>query len=176
MKDKKVLKIVVPILIVLVVAAIGVGNNFYSTPEQDTGYEVEDENFVLEVASLDMDVLLSYNLPMMLDFGSDTCIPCKIMASVLYNSNEMYQGEAIVKFVDVWENPSGVGDFPVELIPTQFFINADGTPYEPSFAIESEIDFLYYYDDVTGELIYTAHQGSITQEQVDAIFAEMGVE
>ncbi|MFI3141280.1 MAG: thioredoxin family protein [Clostridia bacterium] len=176
MKDKKVLKILVPILIVLVIAAIGVGKNFYSTTDQDTSFEFEDENFALDAESIDLDVLLSYNLPMMLDFGSVSCIPCKMMASVLYNSNIAYQGKAIVKFVDVWEFPNGVGDFPVEIIPTQFFINADGSPYEPSFMIESELDFLYYYDDVTGELLYTAHQGAITQEQVDAIFAEMGVE
>lgn len=175
MKNKKVLKILVPILIVLVVVGIGVGKNI-STTASEADYEILDENFVLEVQSIDLDVLLSYNLPIVLDFGSDSCIPCIQMASILTTSNELYQGRAIIKFVDVWEYPSGVGDFPVEIIPTQVFINADGTAYEPSEDLELYVGFLYYYDDETGELLYTTHQGALNQNQMDLILAEMGVE
>ncbi|OLN32939.1 Thioredoxin [Desulfosporosinus metallidurans] len=40
----------------------------------------------------------------MIDFGADSCVPCKEMAPVLKKLNTEMQGKAIVKFVDVWKN------------------------------------------------------------------------
>jgi thioredoxin 1 len=46
----------------------------------------------------------SYGVPFVIDFGSDSCIPCKEMAPVLETLHEEFQGKAIVHFVDVWKN------------------------------------------------------------------------
>jgi thioredoxin 1 len=54
------------------------------------------------------------------------------MAPVLKTMNAQMQGKAIIKFVDVWKNGDAARDFPVQVIPTQVFINDDGTPYVPS--------------------------------------------
>ncbi len=43
--------------------------------------------------------------PIIIDFGADSCIPCKEMAPVLKKLNEEWQGKVIVKFVDVWKYP-----------------------------------------------------------------------
>ena len=90
--------------------------------------------------------------------------------------NAEMQGLAIIKFVDVWVNTSAANDFPVQVIPTQVIINADGTPYVPSESMEeSGIKFsMYTYKD-TGEHAFTTHQGGMTEEQMRAILTDMGV-
>jgi thioredoxin 1 len=95
------------------------------------------------------------------------------MAPVLKTLNAEKQGEAIIKFVDVWKNGDAARDFPVQVIPTQVFINADGTPYVPSDDIE--IKFTMYSKKDTDEHVFTVHQGGLTENQMRAILADMGV-
>jgi len=40
------------------------------------------------------------------------------------------QGKAIVKFVDVWKNKDAAADFPVQVIPTQFYFDKKGNPFD----------------------------------------------
>ncbi|MEG1772147.1 MAG: hypothetical protein RRY79_07815 [Clostridia bacterium] len=89
--------------------------------------------------------------------------------------NAEWQDRAAVQFIDVWEYTNGVEDFPVSVIPTQIFFNADGSPYVPSEEIQKEIEFIMYENKETDEHVFTAHQGGITEEQMRAIFAEMGI-
>lgn len=63
--------------------------------------------------------------------------------------------------------------FPLQVIPTQFFISADGTPYQANE--NSDVEYTQYTYRETGELAFTAHQGTITEEQLRAILSEMGV-
>lgn len=143
-----------------------------STNEEST----DEENSLLEISSVDLDEIKSYGLPFVIDFGSDSCIPCKEMAPVLETLHEYFQGKAIVHFVDVWKNTTAANDFPVSVIPTQVFFNADGTPYVPSDELTQEIEFTMYSSKDTNEHVFTVHQGGITEEQMRKIFAEMGVE
>jgi thioredoxin 1 len=83
------------------------------------------------------------------------------------------QGKAIIKFVDVWKNGNAAKDFPIQVIPTQVLINADGTPYAPNDNVTIKFD-IYTYKD-TGEHAFTVHQGGLTEEQMRTILADMGV-
>jgi thioredoxin 1 len=58
------------------------------------------------------------------------------------------------------------------VIPTQILINADGTPYVPGEDID--IEFIMYTTKDTQEHVFTAHQGGLSEEQMDAILADMG--
>ena len=142
---------------------------------EDAAQEKTD-NTILKITSVKLDEIKQYGLPTVIDFGSDSCIPCKEMAPVLETLNEEWQGKAIVHFMDVWKYTDGVSDFPVSVIPTQVFFNADGTPFVPSDSLASQIEFTMYADKEGGEHIFTAHQGGVTEEQMRLIFAEMGVE
>ncbi|RDU24125.1 thioredoxin family protein [Anaerosacchariphilus polymeriproducens] len=171
------IKIAVPILIVLVVIGIYIfkkaeeGNNNSSTQVEKNS----EDSLPLEITSVDLEKIKSYGVPFVIDFGSDSCIPCKEMAPVLETLHEEFQDKAVVHFVDVWKNQTAATDFPVSVIPTQVFYNADGTPYVPSEALSKEIEFTFYNSKTSNEHLFTVHQGGITEEQMRKIFAEMGV-
>jgi len=146
-----------------------------STAETESTEEQQKVNsdFLLAASEIDLEKLKSYGLPIMIDFGADSCIPCKEMAPMLKKLNKEWQGKVIVKFVDVWKYPNASADFPVQMIPTQFFFDADGKAYIPSDPEEMQM-IMYSLKD-SGEHIYTAHVGGMTEEQVRAVFAEMGI-
>ncbi|MHC1787843.1 MAG: thioredoxin family protein [Christensenellales bacterium] len=135
-----------------------------------------DPNFTLHTEKIDLQVLSAYNLPMILDFGSDDCIPCKEMAPVLKTMNAEMRGKAIIRFVDVWKYTNGADGFPVQVIPTQVLVTAEGKPYVPSEAMESSgIRFTMYTRKDTKEHVFTVHQGGLTEEQMRLILKDMGV-
>ncbi len=163
------LKILVPVIMVVVIAVIW----FMQSGNSQDNTAVNSGDFALEVTSINLDELKEHKLPMIIDFGADECEPCKAMAPVLVDVNKDMEGKALIKFVDVWKNPEASTDFPVQLIPTQIFVNADGSPYVPDESLE--IDFITYVDRETEEHVFTAHQGALTEEQMNLILADMGV-
>lgn len=66
-------------------------------------------------------------LPRLLDLGSDTCIPCKMMAPILEELKKEYEGRMIVEFIDVRRHREIGLQHGVKVIPTQIFFAADGT-------------------------------------------------
>jgi len=172
MGKKKLIKIIIPIFIVIVIAGIWIFKDINSG-SGDSVSPINNKDFVLETEAVDLDVLTAYGLPIIIDFGSDSCIPCKEMAPVLQTMNAEMQGKAIIKFVDVWKHAEAADGFPIQVIPTQIFIKADGTPYVPSDGID--IDFTMYSKKDTNEHVFTVHQGGLTEDQMRAILADMGV-
>lgn len=169
MDKKKLVKIIVPVCIVLIIAGIWIFKNANSDAPPIT----DNKDFTLEATNIDLEVLTSYELPIIIDFGADSYIPCKEMAPVLKTLNVEMQSAAIIKFVDVWKNEDVANDFPIQVIPTQIFINADGTPYVPSDDIK--IEFTMYSTKDTNEHVFTIHQGGLTEDQMRRILTDMGV-
>ena len=199
--NRKWVKILTPILIIVIVFGIyaykkaeynkqitqntenmqteSTNQNTHAIVKEDVkeeSAESSEESLSLEISSVDLDEIKSYGLPFVIDFGSDSCKPCKAMAPVLETLHEEWKDKAIVHFVDVWKNTTAAKDFPISLIPTQVFYNADGTPFVPSEELAQEIEFSMYGSKDTNEHLFTIHQGGITEEEMRKIFAEMGVE
>jgi cytochrome c-type biogenesis protein len=65
-------------------------------------------------------------LPRMIDLGASECVPCRMMAPVLQELREEYEGLVSVEFIDVWENPDQADAHGVQIIPTQIFFDALG--------------------------------------------------
>ena len=172
MEKKKLIKITIPICILLVIAGIWIIKNT-NLGSADSVLTNNNEDFVLETEAVDLDTLTAYGFPIIIDFGSDACIPCKEMEPALQTMNAEMQGKAIIKFVDVWKHTEAADGFPIQVIPTQVFINSDGTPYVPSEYIE--IEFTMYSTKDTNEHVFTVHQGGLTEDQMRAILADMGV-
>lgn len=84
----------------------------------------------------------------MLDLGAKSCIPCKMMTSVLEKIDNHYKGKAAIRFIDVWENPDMKSKYEIEAIPTQIFFDKQGkererhTGYLDEASIKIKIDAL----------------------------------
>ncbi len=134
----KVWRILIPVLILLAAGGIYLLKNPIGSAAESTlagsgsGQKATAEFDLDATAEFDLEKILSYGLPVIVDFGADSCIPCKEMAPVLAALNQELRGKAIVKFVDVWKNTTASQEVPLQVIPTQFFFNADGTPYVPA--------------------------------------------
>lgn len=184
-KNGYVVKILVTILVIGLIAGVWMLKNGQAAPgkvqsaeTEETGTQLAEERaegyVPLHVTEeIDLEELKSYGLPIVIDFGADSCAPCKAMAPVLETLNEELAGEAIILFVDVWKYHSLALEFPVEVIPTQIFIDSDGMPYAP--AEDEEIQFLQYSYRDTKEIAFTTHQGGVTEEQLRNVLEKMGV-
>lgn len=172
--NKKLLQILVPLILLAVIGGIWLlkDSQKISAAAQDQPAAPE---MALETTEIDLQALSARGLPMLIDFGADACVPCIRMAPALKAVHASTQGKAVVKFLDVWKHSEAVTDFPVQLVPTQFFFQAGGKPYEPSEEIAASIPFTRYSDQDSGEPVYTAHQGTLTEEQMLMILSDMGV-
>lgn len=175
MIKKYALKIIIPILIILAIGAIWLIKN--ADKESAAGDKPGSDSAayaLIVTEEIDLEELKSYGLPIMIDFGSDSCIPCKEMAPILEKLNKKLQGKAIIKFVDVWKYPELAQNYPISVIPTQMFFNKDGKPYTPSDPQALKIN-MYSLKD-TNEHVFTTHEGGMTEETILAALKEMGLE
>jgi len=62
----------------------------------------------------------------MIDLGSTSCIPCKLMEPILEQLKEQYQGRAAILFVDVVKDRDMAREFNIRAIPTQIFFDKTG--------------------------------------------------
>ncbi|NLP48056.1 MAG: thioredoxin [Clostridiales bacterium] len=175
-QDNTALKFIVPLLIVVAVVAIGL---FKLVPNITRGSAPESSasdlnpDFAYEVkGSFDIEKLKSYNLPIIIEFGADWCPPCQQMAPIIKSLNAELQGKAIIRYVNV--DKVEVKGYNFQSIPTQLFINADGSPYVPTQASPVAVDM--FADRDTNEHVYTLHTGVLTRENILTIFKEMGME
>lgn len=178
MENKKslLLKIIIPVVIVTIIGMMWVIKTQNQTTDTQNSKLIDGADFSLNVISaVDYNGLLEYNLPIIVDYGSDSCIPCQQMAPVLKTLNEEMAGKAFIKFVDVWKYADAANNVPIQIIPTQVMFNSDGTPFVPSDELAAEIEFILYSDKETGEHVFTVHQGGITEESMRKILEEMGV-
>lgn len=175
------LKILIPILVVAAVAAVWMLKNVKDNkPQAETttaGTAATDEitpgDFALNAdSSFNVEVLKAYKLPILVEFGAEWCGPCQTMAPIIKALNEELRGRAIVKFVDTDEYWDIASQYDFEYIPTQLFINADGTPYNPPNAAQLGLDL--HYDD-GGELLFTTHTSTLTKNELLDILADMGM-
>lgn len=184
MKNKLWLRIIVPVFIVIIIAGIFIvktnKKSEETSPDSQAVVSLSDDlkgaDFSLRSEKeINFDELSSYGLPVIADYGADTCIPCKAMAPVLEKANKEFAGKAFIKFVNVWDHPDAANNVPIQLIPTQVIFDASGKPFVPSDELSEKIEFTMYTDKNTNDHIFTVHQGELREEDMWAILSEMGV-
>lgn len=89
-------------------------------------------------------------LPMLVEFGSDTCAPCRQMEPILTELKEEYRGRAVVETVDVYEERDRAVEQKIRVIPTQIFL------------------------DSRGHEVFR-HEGFMPKDDIISVFKEMGV-
>ena len=86
----------------------------------------------------------------MVELGARECIPCRMMAPIVEELTEEYQGRVAVVFIDVWVDPDAAQGFDLRAIPTQII-----------------------YDDRGVERF--RHEGFLAKEDIVAVFTQLGV-
>ena len=81
--------------------------------------EVTDETFETEV--------IGSSTPVLVDFWADWCAPCKIIAPIVEELAEEFDGKVKFAKVDVDSNPQSATNFGIRGIPTLLIFN-DGQP------------------------------------------------
>lgn len=66
------------------------------------------------------------SLPRLLDLGSHSCTPCRMMVPELAAVSEQFTAVVEVEFIDVNENQSAAESYGIKLIPTQIIFDASG--------------------------------------------------
>ena len=81
-------------------------------------------------------------LPKLLDLGSDSCVPCRMMAPDLEALRNEYEGKLIVEVIDVRKDPAAGQQYGIRAIPTQIFFDASGTELYRHVGYYSKEDIL----------------------------------
>lgn len=175
------------IAVVLVVAAVAVIWYVKNTSRKTTETAKMDDTPAASLPSeipatssdllittpLDLAALRASELPVLIDFGADTCIPCKAMAPVLEELNRTLQGKAIIRFVDVWKYKELSAGIPLQVIPTQILFDSTGKPFVPNASMN--IEFIQYSDKTTNEHVFTVHEGGLTKDDMLTLLSAMGM-
>lgn len=61
-----------------------------------------------------------------MEFGSTTCVPCKMMEKVMQEIEIIYADTVKVQFIDVTKERKKAIEYGIKLIPTQIFYNENG--------------------------------------------------
>ena len=64
--------------------------------------------------------------PVLVDFGANSCIPCRQMRPILKEIDKEYAGKTKVLIIDVYKFPDLAREYKVQLIPTLVFFDAKG--------------------------------------------------
>jgi thioredoxin 1 len=72
------------------------------------------------------DITIGNGLPVMIDLGAGTCIPCKLMAPILEDLKKEFKGSITIEFLDLNKNPEFAKLYNINVMPTQIFFDASG--------------------------------------------------
>jgi len=175
MKSKAIIRIAVSLVVVVLVIGVIFLKRLHTAddPSPTTALSTLLNGSLSLVEPFDLAEYRSAGVPVVIDFGADSCIPCKEMAPVLAALHDELKSKAIIRFVDVWKYRELANGIPLQVIPTQVFFDAEGKPFIPSEKLQ--IPLTQYSTRDTNEHVYTTHEGGLTKEQLLAILDEMGM-
>jgi len=119
-------------MIVVIVAVFGTEGFYHPLP----GEEKLDINgkFVLAQTTSEpttntdqeLKIALMSGKPVLVDFGSNKCIPCRQLRPILQEVEKEFSGEAHVLVIDVFNFGKLAREYRVQLIPTLIFFDSSG--------------------------------------------------
>ena len=69
------------------------------------------------------DEVLNSNLPIVVDFWAEWCMPCRMISPIAEELSKDYEGKVIIGKLNVDENPMTAGKYNIMGIPTLLFFN-----------------------------------------------------
>ena len=184
--DKKYKTFSILIIIIIISSIWFVKNSSEAESNQQASFQMSENISEKSDANMDFNLIATstidfqklcniYKLPLIVDYGSESCKSCKMMAPVLKTMNIKTKGKAIIKFVDVWKYRDAASNIPLQLIPSQVFFGSDGKPFNPSKELNERLEFILYNSPDSKEHAFTVHQGSLSEKDFMDILIEMGV-
>jgi thioredoxin 1 len=64
--------------------------------------------------------------PVLVDFGANSCMPCRQIRPILKEIGQEYTGKARVLVIDVYKNRELAGEYRIQVIPTLIFFDKSG--------------------------------------------------
>lgn len=113
--------------------------------------------------------------PTIICFGGSYCPACKKALPALKKVQKKYAERATILYLDVEENRSLTSEFPLQVIPTYFFYDRNGKLYTPSKKIAEQIEFNEIKNRKTEKSGWLAHMGGLSEAELEAILADLGV-
>ncbi|MCX8033284.1 MAG: thioredoxin family protein [Thermoleophilia bacterium] len=110
-----VLTAAITIVVVLVVAGCGAAGAATNTSDSSGGAAPDPAS-----------VLAATGKPKIVDFGSTSCLPCRMMQPELEELAQEYAGAVDVVIVDVNKEPELAAKLGIRVVPTQIFLSPEG--------------------------------------------------
>lgn len=87
-----------------------------------------DDKKIVKVKPADKPVVVKKNakLPRLLELGSESCQPCRMMQSVLAELRTEYAGRLQVDYIDIYQDTAAAEKYKIQFIPVQVLFDADG--------------------------------------------------
>jgi thioredoxin len=76
--------------------------------------------------------------PCMIDFYADWCMPCKMVAPILEELQDEYEGKLNIYKIDTEQERELAGIFGIQSIPSLLFVPKDGQPQMAMGALPKE--------------------------------------
>jgi len=92
----------------------------------------------------------SAQAPVLVDFWSPWCMPCRFLAPVLEEEAQKYQGRVLFVKVEVQQNPRLASEFQIAAIPT-LLVFRDGKLVDSVLGLQSPADITALLDKVLSD-------------------------
>ncbi len=114
---------IVAVLVVAVIAVMTIKRNRSASSTATPGPGAIAQQIPAEYTP---ENLTGKGLPVLIDIGAETCIPCKMMAPILAELKQEYAGRFGVHFLNLDEFPGLASEYQIRIKPTQIFYDASG--------------------------------------------------
>lgn len=93
------------------------------------------------------DVVDGQDVPVLVDFWSPWCMPCRFLAPILEEEAEKYGGRVLFGKVDVQQNPAIASELQVTAVPT-LLVFRNGKPVDSAVGLQSPAEITALLDKV----------------------------
>ncbi len=140
------IKLIIPLLFIAALVVI------INSKRADSSAVVKESVLKESVVKESVEKSEQVALPKLLDLGSHSCVPCKMMMPILDTLTREYKGKLNVEFIDIHEKREAAENYAIRSIPTQIFYDKNGVEQFRHEGFWSREEILSKFEDLGIEL------------------------